>query len=37
VNGPGSLKRFYFAPREPLLQIETGERALHHPHEYPMN
>jgi ferredoxin len=21
VNGPGSLKRFFFAPREPLLQI----------------
>jgi sulfhydrogenase subunit beta (sulfur reductase) len=33
VNGPGSLKRFTFAPREPLLQIEiapgaSGFRAL---------
>lgn len=28
VNGPGSLKRFYFAPREPLLQIETRERSF---------
>jgi ferredoxin len=28
VNGPGSLKRFYFAPREPLLQIEIGDRSF---------
>jgi sulfhydrogenase subunit beta (sulfur reductase) len=25
VNGPGSLKRFFFAPREELLQIELEE------------
>lgn len=25
VNGPGSLKRFFFAPREELLQIEMGD------------
>jgi sulfhydrogenase subunit beta (sulfur reductase) len=28
VNGPGSLKRFFFAPREPLLQIEVRERSF---------
>jgi sulfhydrogenase subunit beta (sulfur reductase) len=28
VNGPGSLKRFFFAPREPLLQIDTGDRSF---------
>jgi ferredoxin len=28
VNGPGSLKRFFFAPREPLLQIETSGRSF---------
>lgn len=26
VNGPDSLKRFTFVPREPLLQIEIGPR-----------
>lgn len=25
VHGPGSLKRFFFAPREELLEIEMGE------------